>query len=62
MTCKTLGYIEKCLIMLGEDRERYNRLFETGFNLTVEKVKILLIMLLKNPYFRRILFQVELSP
>merc|ERR1712131_188511 len=37
MTCKTLGYIEKCLVMLAEDRERYNRLFETGFNLPVAK-------------------------
>ena len=62
MTCKTLGYIEKCLIMLAEDRERYNRLFETGFNLPVAKVKIMLIILLTNPYFSKTLFQVELSP
>ena len=60
MTCKTLGYIEKCLIMLGEDRDRYNRLFEIGFNSPVEKVKIMLIMFLTNPYFRTTLFQ--LSP
>ena len=48
--------------MLGEDRDRYNRLFEIGFNLPVEKVKIMLIMFLTNPYFRTTLFQVELSP